>query len=231
MLLQAIVFDFDGVIADTEPVHMQAFQDELRRFGLSLTKEDYLERYLGYTDQEGFAAVARDQGRVLTQDEIDTLISRKTVRVQELFATLPLVFDGVPDRIREWAPQVPVAIASGALRAEIVALLRATGLGDSFLTIVSADDPVESKPSPQPYLLAMNQLGVLAGPEGGLVPSHCVAIEDSKWGIVAAKQAGMRVIGVTTSYDASQLEGADLVVDGVASLSLTMVERVVSGLA
>lgn len=221
MPLQAIVFDFDGVIADTEPVHLQAFQAELASLGLALSQQDYLDRYLGVTDREGFELVARDQGRELSGDVVEQLIRQKTVRMQALLASAPLVFPGVEDRVRDLARHVPIAIASGALRAEIEAVLSAVGLRSCFPVIVSADDPIEGKPSPAPYVLAMKRLAA-AGHAAEFDPAQCVAIEDSRWGITSAKAAGMRVVGVTTSYSAEALAEADCVITGVADLSLSL---------
>jgi beta-phosphoglucomutase len=228
MSLQAIVFDFDGVIADTEPVHLQAFQAELATLGLSLSREDYLAKYLGVTDREAFAIVAHDQGRELSDDVVEQLVRQKTVRMQALLAATPLVFPGVEDRVRDLAAQVPVAIASGALRAEIVAVLSAVGLAPCFPVIVSADDPVAGKPSPAPYQLAMQRLAAHAGMGEGFVPSRCVAIEDSHWGITAARAAGMRVVGITSSYTADALSGADYVVGSVAELTVDALRALTS---
>jgi beta-phosphoglucomutase len=228
MQLQAIVFDFDGVIADTEPVHLLAFQEELAAIGLTLSQQEYLDRYLGYNDREGFAAVAAASGRTLGNEEIEQLIARKTVRVQALLGSVPLLFPGVEGCIRDWSTRVPVAIASGALRAEIDTILNAAALSSCFQAIVTADDPVDSKPSPAPYTLALSRLagGNSLGP--ALRPDRCVAIEDSVWGIVSARAAGMRVVAVTTSYGASALGEADLIVPGVADLTLERLHNVVA---
>ena len=228
MHLQAVVFDFDGVIADTEPVHLLAFQEELRAIGLALSQQEYLDRYLGYNDREGFAAVAAASGRTLEAEEIEQLIARKTVRVQALLGSTSLLFPGVERRIREWSARVPVAIASGALRAEIDTILNATALSTCFRAIVTADDPVDSKPSPHPYMLAMSRLADGHGNGSPLRPERCVAIEDSVWGIVSARAAGMRVVAVTTSYGASALSEADLVVPAVEDLTLDMLDHVVA---
>jgi beta-phosphoglucomutase len=229
MSLQAIVFDFDGVIADTEPVHLQAFQAELATLGLALSREDYLAKYLGVTDREAFAIVAHDQGRELTDEVIEQLVQQKTVRMQALLAATPLVFAGVDTRVRDLAAHVPVAIASGALRAEIVAVLSAVDLAACFPVIVSADDPVEGKPSPAPYQLAMQRLAAHTGLAGGFAPSRCVAIEDSHWGITAARAAGMRVVGITSSYSADALSSADHVVGSVADITLETLRTLTSG--
>lgn len=228
MQLQAIVFDFDGVIADTEPVHLLAFQEQLASAGLTLSQEEYLERYLGYNDREGFAAVAAASGRTLGAGEIEQLIARKTVRVQALLGSTSLLFPGVDRCIRDWSTRVPVAIASGALRAEIDTILNAAALSPCFRAIVTADDPVDSKPSPAPYTLAMSRLADGHGSGSPLQPDRCVAIEDSVWGIVSARAAGMRVVAVTTSYGAGALNAADLVVPAIADLTLDALDAVVA---
>jgi beta-phosphoglucomutase len=220
MPLQAIVFDFDGVIADTEPIHLRGFQEELVAHGYSLSERDYLDRYLGVSDREGFEAVSRDQGRPLDATVIDLMIARKSARVQALAASPSPVFPGVPERVREWSLAVPVAIASGALRVEIEAILNGAALRSCFGTIVSADDPVVGKPSPAPYLLALEQLATATGRTAAFDPGYCVALEDSRWGIESAKRAGLRVVGVASSYPASALGEADLVVSTVADLTL-----------
>jgi beta-phosphoglucomutase len=228
MLLQAIVFDFDGVIADTEPIHLRAFQEELLALGFSLSERDYLDRYLGVSDREGFEAVSRDQGRPLDAAMVDLMIARKSVRMRAEAASASPVFPGVPDRVREWSQTVPVAIASGALRVEIEAILAAVALSSCFSTIVSADDPVASKPSPAPYQLALERLAAATGRSAAFDPACCVAIEDSRWGIASAKRAGLRVVGVTSSYPALDLSEADMVVSTVADLTLGALRSLVT---
>jgi beta-phosphoglucomutase len=226
MDLQAIIFDFDGVLADTEPLHFKVFQEELADLGLSLSSREYLDRYLGYTDREVFEAVARDAGVLLSAAHIDRLVTRKSRRIVELVESTPVVYAGVASRVRDWSEVIPLAIASGALRGEIDTMLDAAGLTSCFRVIVSANDPVEGKPSPQPYRLAMARLAEqLREP---VDPGRCAAIEDSVWGIAAARSAGMRVIGVTSSYPAESLREAHLVVDSVGSLSLSAVNGVIA---
>jgi beta-phosphoglucomutase-like phosphatase (HAD superfamily) len=137
-------------------------------------------------------------------------------------------FPGVADRVRPFAASVPLAIASGALPHEIELILGAAGLRDAFQVVVGAGDTPLSKPAPDPYMRAVQLLQ-----DRGLVPrdadaaTRCVAIEDSKWGIQSAKRAGLTCVGVTTSYDASELTDADLVTDSVARLSLVILRGLV----
>jgi HAD superfamily hydrolase (TIGR01509 family) len=134
-----------------------------------------------------------------------------------------VLFPGAAEFIRAAAAEVPVAIASGALRHEIVAILDGASLRDAFTAIVASGDTPESKPSPAPYVLAFDQLREFTGLD--LQPERCVAIEDSRWGLQSARGAGLRCVGVTTSYSAEELEDADLVVGGLGELDVPTLDR------
>ena len=221
--LQAIIFDFDGVIADSEPLHLTAFQQALAEEGIALDRAEYFARYLGYDDVGMFAALARDRGLAMTDRHITALAVRKSEKLQAMLNGGKVLFPGAAAFIRAAAAVVPIAIASGALRHEIAEIIEGAGLEDLFTTIVASGDTPESKPSPAPYLLAFAQLGHAAGTH--LDPQRCVAIEDSVWGLESARGAGLRCVGVTTSYAADQLTGAELVVDGLQALTIPALER------
>jgi beta-phosphoglucomutase len=223
--LQAIVFDFDGVIANSEPLHLRAFQQTLADHGLELSAADYYSAYLGYDDVGVFTTVARDRGRALDRDQVEALVLRKGEYVQELLRAGAVLFPGAAAFIRQAAAAVPVAIASGAQRHEIEEILEATGLLDSFPVIVAAGDTAQGKPFPDPYARAFAQLDEA---KGSLSKSRCVAIEDSRWGLESARAAGLRLVGVTNSYPASELPGAELVVEGLHALTLPMLDRLVA---
>jgi beta-phosphoglucomutase len=223
--LQAIVFDFDGVIADSEPLHLRGFQRALADHGLALAAEDYYSAYLGYDDVGVFTSVARDRGLALNEHQVDALVRRKGEYVQELLRAGEVLFPGAAAFIRNAAAAVPVAIASGAQRHEIAEILDATGLLGSFSVIVAAGDTVRGKPFPDPYARAFQ---LLDERKGSLSKTHCVAIEDSRWGLESARAAGLRCVGVTTSYPASELPGAELIVDGLNSLTLAMLDDLVT---
>jgi HAD superfamily hydrolase (TIGR01509 family) len=223
--LQAIVFDFDGVIADSEPLHLKAFQRALAEEGMTLGHNDYFNRYLGYDDVGVFEAVGRDRGLAWTSGHVTELVVRKGMKLQELISGGEVLFPGAPAFIRAAAAEVPVAIASGALRHEIVQILESAALNELFAAIVASGDTPASKPSPAPYLLAFERLQERAAKK--LEPQRCVAIEDSLWGLESARQAGLRCVGVTTSYTAVELPGAELVVEGLHALTLPMLESLV----
>ena len=224
--LQAIVFDFDGVIADSEPLHLKAYQQALAEDGLLLDRDDYFARYLGYDDVGMLQALARDRGLAWTDRHITALVARKGTKLQALLEGDEVLFPGAAAFVRTAAAEVPIAIASGAMRHEIVQIVRAAGLGDLFTTIVASGDTPESKPSPAPYLLAFEQLQQASGRP--LDRRRCVAIEDSVWGLESARGAGLRCVGVTTSYPAAELTGAELVVGGLTALTLSMLEQLVT---
>jgi HAD superfamily hydrolase (TIGR01509 family) len=223
--LQAIVFDFDGVIADSEPLHLKAFQRALAEDGLTLDEDEYFSRYLGYDDIGVFEAIARDRALAWTAGHVTELVARKGMKLQALIAGGEVLFPGAPAFIRAAAAEVPVAIASGALRHEIVQILESAALDELFAAIIASGDTPASKPSPAPYLLAFARLQERAGTK--LEPHRCVAIEDSLWGLESARQAGLRCVGVTTSYTAVELPGAELVVEGLHALTLPMLDALV----
>jgi len=222
--LDAVIFDFDGVIANSEPLHYQAFADTLGGAGFSLTREDYYARYLGYDDVGAFDAVARDQGRPLDGAGITALVAAKERRMGELTHGAEVLFPGAAAFLQACAAEVPVAICSGALRREIEAILAGAGLTEAVRIIVAAGDTPQSKPSPDPYRLAFARLDATAA--GRLHPDRTIAVEDSRWGLESAQGAGLRLVGVTNSYGAEALPGAELVVAGLHALTVTMLDEV-----
>jgi beta-phosphoglucomutase len=222
-VLQAIVFDFDGVIANSEPLHLHAFQQTLAEEGLELTAADYYAKYLGFDDMGAFEAVAKDRGIALSDRQVASLVARKGVKLQDMLHAGAVLFPGAKAFIREAAAAVPIAIASGAHLHEIEEIVGAAGLAGLFSTIVGSGDTPEGKPSPQPYRLAFERLREITGKD--LDARRTVAIEDSRWGLDSARGAGLRCVGVTTSYPARELAGAELVVEGLAALTLDALER------
>jgi HAD superfamily hydrolase (TIGR01509 family) len=224
--LQAIVFDFDGVIANSEPLHLRAFQQTFADREITLTAADYYSRYLGYDDEGVFRHVAGDRGVAFTDDEVGALVARKGDCIQQLLSAGEVLFAGAADFIRQAAAAVPVAIASGAQRHEIEEILEATGLRGHFGVIVAAGDTVRGKPAPDPYARAFE---LLQGANMSLRLDRCVAIEDSRWGLDSARGAGLRCVAVMNSYPASELPGAELIVEGLHTLTLPMLHQLVSG--
>jgi len=183
-VLRAIVFDFDGVIANSEPLHFRAFRDALASRGVNLTEHDYYTRYLGYDDLGAFRAIAADRGRALSEAELAGLAADKAARMEALEHDASVLFPGAAAAIRRAAAAVPLAIASGALGAEIRRVLDGADLTRYFAAIVAAEDTPASKPAPDPYQRAVALLSAAIG-DPGLPAAACVAIEDSRWGIAS----------------------------------------------
>jgi beta-phosphoglucomutase len=221
--LQAIVFDFDGVIANSEPLHLTAFQQALAPEGIELSPADYYARYLGYDDVGLFETLGKDRGVPMSGERVKALVVRKGERMQALLRSGSVLFPGATEFIREAAAAVPIAIASGAMRHEIDEVIDAAGVADLFATIVAAGDTPQSKPSPAPYRLALERLRDTS--RRNIDPRRAVAIEDSKWGLESAQGAGLRLVGVTNSYPAHELTSAELVVDSLTALTLPALDR------
>lgn len=214
--LLGVVFDFDGVIADTEGLHLRACQDALRPRGMTLPRGDYEARYLGFDDAGLFTAVAADRGVPLDRGDLDDLIETKGRRFAELAGAGGVVFPDAPACLERLGADLVLGIASGALRREIDGILNAAGLRGHFSAVVAADDVERGKPAPDGYARAVELLSAkLARPPS---PDGFVAVEDSRWGVEAALAAGLPCIGVTTTYGAADLPGAAPVVAGLADV-------------
>ncbi len=215
-MIRAVIFDFDGVIANSEPLHFEAFRLVLDEEALVLTERDYYDRYLGYDDLGVFRAISRDRGLSWSAEHVTALAARKAVRLADLERTRSLLFPGAESAVKQLAAALPLAIASGALREEIRRVLETTQLARYFAAIVAAEDTPASKPAPDPYQLAVARLSAAIGEP--LAPAECVAIEDSRWGLESARAAGLRTIAVTHTYAATELGTADLVISSLDAL-------------
>ncbi len=220
--LLGVIFDFDGVIADTERLHLRAFQQVLAGGPMTLTEEAYDARYLGYDDAGVFETLAADHGRSLQRGELERMVAAKGRRYDDLVAAGEVVFPDAPDCIARLSADLILGIASGALHGEIEAILEGAGLRRHFSDIVAADDVERSKPAPDSYLRAMELLSAELGRPPS--PSGFVAIEDSRWGIEAATAAGLPCVGITTSYGPEALPGAALVVSRLAEVDRKALE-------
>ena len=216
----ATLFDFDGVLVDSEPVHLAAFNDVLAPEGIQLAEREYVERYLSLDDAGVFRSALSRRQRTLREEEVRALVEAKHPRFLARFADAFRVFPGAPELLVRRAKRGPVGIVSGALHEEITFALDRMGVRDAVGFIVSAELATAPKPDPAPYLLGMDELGRL-GHTGG-----AVVVEDSPGGIVSAKKAGLRCVAVTHSCrrDELSLAGADAVTDDLASLTDALLE-------
>ena len=225
-MLTAVIFDFDGIIVDTEPLHYQAFQLILEPMGLGYPWEDYVATFMGFDDRDAFREAFRAGGRQLADGELERLIDRKAAAFQEIIAGGVTPYPGVVELIRRLGAELPLALCSGALRSDILPILRGFGLSDAFAVTVTADEVHVSKPDPASYLLAVERLAAQF-PGNGISASSCVAIEDTPAGIAAARGAGIPVLAVTNSYPADRLTTATQVVDSLAGIGLETLRQLV----
>ncbi len=210
-MISAIVFDFDGVLVDSEPLHLRAYQEVLERFGMSLPREKYYASYLGYDDRGVFTAVAEARDWPLDEQKLGDLIEEKSRVFDGLMAGGDLMYAGAAECVARLAAVWPLGIASGAARPEIEHTLRSRELDRHFRFIVAAGETPAGKPAPDPYRKAATL--------HGHPPAACVAIEDSRWGIESAKAAGLWCIGITHTYPVSELLQADAIVTSLAELT------------
>jgi beta-phosphoglucomutase len=219
MMLAGVIFDFDGVIVDSEPLHYRAFQKILEPLGLGYRWETYVADYLGFDDRDAFREAFRSRERALSDADLEPLIDRKARAFLEIIATGVRPYPGAVELITAISGRLPLAICSGALRSDILPVLAQFGLSDAFDVIVTADDVSASKPDPACYRLTVERLAV-ACPGRGIAPESCIVIEDTPGGIAAARGAGLAVVGVTTSYPADRLAGTARIVSSLEELSL-----------
>jgi beta-phosphoglucomutase len=227
-MLRAIIFDFNGIIVDDEPIHFELFKRVLNEEGIGLTETDYYARYLGCDDRGAFTIAYREHGRALTNLKLAQLIERKAAYYREDIKTKIRVFPGVQRLVPNLAKKFPLAVASGALRNEIKVILSSIGLFDEFRAIVSAEDVVRGKPEPEIFLKALARLNLALNSDHAISPAECLVIEDSKEGIRGARRAGMRCLAVTNSHPAELLNEADCVVSSLEGVSQPQLEAICS---
>ena len=207
------MFDFDGVIVDSEPAHARAIELALAEFGMPFPgKQDY-GRYIGRGDRECFAEVAREQGRDLTAQDMQRLVRIKAgVFLSAARAGMIRPFAGTVALVREAARHGPVGVCSGSLRENVEPVLESLGLTPLLGVIVTASDVTRNKPDPAPYLLAAIRLGMEA--------SQCIAVEDSPTGIRSARAAGFTVHALCHSFPRERLAEAHRVHESSDSLTI-----------
>jgi HAD superfamily hydrolase (TIGR01509 family) len=206
----AIIFDFDGVIVHSEPLHLRAFQNALAPEGITLSDAEYYAEMIGFDDRGAFRHILAKHGNPTDPPSLLRLMARKAQMVRKLidgreYAALP----GVAELVRGLWRNYPLGICSGALREEIEAMLEGISLRDCFSVIVAAEDVSVGKPDPAGYLLAAKLLGQRDGKT--FAPAQCLVIEDAPIVAVNAAKAGFAVLGVTTTYPPANWNGIDYV--------------------
>jgi HAD superfamily hydrolase (TIGR01509 family) len=208
---RAVLFDFDGVIVNSEPLHFYAFHEVLAAEKIELTEDEYYRDFIGFDDRGAFRHVFAQRGRPLPPGLLLSLIVNKSEIMMRLieqrrFGALP----GVEEFVRTLWRRCPLAICSGALREEIEAMLEGVKLRDCFPVIVAAEDVTVGKPDPSGYVLSAQLLSEKAlKNRPPLKPADCLVVEDAPKVIESAKKAGFKTLGVATSYPMMKLADAD----------------------
>ena len=220
-LPEAVIFDFDGIIVDTEPLHYKAFLSVLEPLGLGFAWEEYVATYMGFDDRDAFREAYRARGRDLDGKSLKSLVAAKSRAFLDILRAGVEPYPGAVPMIESLhVAGVPLAISSGALLSDISPILGGLGIDGCFPVVVTADDVRKSKPDPECYALAFRRLSRMH-PSRVKVPERSVAIEDTPAGIRSAKGAGLRVLAVTNSYGAGELAEADWVADSLENVRIS----------
>ena len=218
-MLKAVIFDFDGVITDSEILHLRAFNQSLAQYGIEITKNDYYTMYLGFNDTDCYKLLIEKGLLKMDEQQINTLMIQKKKIFEQLAKAEGKMIEGVRDFLKMLEQNnISMAICSGSLLTEVEMVLEDARLRHLFEVVVSGEQVKKGKPDPEGFLLSLQRLN--ENRENPITANQCVVIEDSHWGLEAAKAAGMHTIAVTNSYDAEQLGMADKIVDQLNELSI-----------
>ncbi len=220
-MLRAIIFDFDGIIVDSEPIILGLTQEMAAQEGWTITAEEYYRDYLALDDRGIVEHLYRTHGRPVDAARRDDLVAGKARAYEKIIRDGLAPQPGAVEFVRRVAERFPLAIASGSLRGEIEHLLSKLGLREKFQVLATAEDTAQSKPHPEVYLKALDRLRQIdAFRQSRLAPSECLAIEDAPLGVRAAQAAGMRCLALTHSRPAPELRQADWVRSGFSHVDI-----------
>lgn len=227
-MIRAIIFDFNGVIADDETPRVRCFQQTLAEHGLSLTTNDYYGTYLGMDERTCAETLLAARDGICDRDLLRAMMDRKAALFRE-YQTLhkPALFPGVVEFVKRAAAQYRLAIATGGRREQIDHALRGTTIERDFAVVVSAEDVATGKPDPAIYRGTLKRLTAVDPRPPLLTAAQCVVVEDSRAGIRAAKAAGMRVLALATTYPHDQLTEADLVLPSLEGVRPESIEPLI----
>ena len=215
---EAVLFDFDGILVDSEPMHYKAFLEVLDPLGMGFPWKEYVEIYMGFDDRDAFREAFLSKGIELDDANLGKLVAAKSRAFQDGLRGGVTAYPGAVPMIRSLhAAGRPLALCSGALRSDIDPILARLGVTRCFDVIVSADDVRRSKPDPESYVVAFRRLSE-THPASRTDPGKSIAVEDTPAGIRSAKGAGLRALAVTNSCGDLELAEADWIVDSLANV-------------
>jgi beta-phosphoglucomutase len=199
--LKAFLFDFDGVLADTEPLHWRAWHEVLAPYSPDLDWETYQRRCVGTSDIQMLQFFSQITVKPVTMDEVKSLYPQKRKIFQALATARPIVDRGLVQLLAGLKGQ-KLAVVTSSNQVEVEPILRRAGLLDVLDTVVYGNNVTHYKPDPEPYRLALARLGVQ--------PSDAVVFEDSASGIRSGLDAGCRVVTVNAPADLPSLVKTEL---------------------
>jgi len=224
-MIRAVLFDLDGTLVDTEPLHFAAFNEVLRPEGIEIPIDEYSARLIGLNDHDCFATVLRENRKDAGEERVAGLIARKTAVYQAKVAEREVLYPGAAKFVRDCARRFPLMIVTGTLRAEAEAILRRAGLRELFLDIIAAEDVERGKPEPDGFIAALGRIGFLLRQRDPVLADECLVVEDTRAGIEAAHRAGMKVLTFCHSATAEELAAADVVRASISELDLDDILR------
>ncbi len=230
-MLRTIIFDFNGIILDDEPLHYRSMRDIVAPLGINISMEEYWNKYLPFDDEACLDVICRDYSIRLGPSERQQLLKNKNELYHQMLHDHYPLFPGAANLIHAAARKYPLAIASGARRDDIRRTLGATRLSACFTVVVAAEDFVLGKPHPESFLLALECLNAeLNGQPSTIQPRECLVVEDSVGGVRGARAAGMPCLAVTNTYPREHLQAANRVVSSLEEVDVPILERLVEEL-
>src|SRR4051794_25944742 len=198
MTIEAILFDFNGVIIDDEPLQLKAYQQVLKQYDIDLTSDQYYAS-MGMDDKAFLRATFARVNRELTDEVMNQAMAGKFELHLGMLDHELTLFPGVETFIKSAARRYTLGVVSMARRPEIDYVLERSHLKSSFDLVVSAEQVSNHKPNPEAFQLGIDQLNDLRRSKRQLplLPGECLAIEDAAQGIQAARTVGMHTLGIT----------------------------------
>ena len=220
MTKKLVIFDFDGVIYDSESLHLKAFNHALIPLKKNITREVYYKDYCSFDDNGVFTTLLAKENIDFSSDLIDKLISEKHEYFDKNHEAETGIYSGVLDLINSLSKRYILSIGSGARREEILRILKKENLMEIFQVIISSDETNYPKPNPETYIKVLEDVNVTEQ----IQPAEVVVIEDTPKGVLAAKSAGMKTIAITNAVEESRLSEADKVVSNYIEINQNLID-------